>query len=153
MAKLIILIVLSIFTARVLERRYKVAAIAHSVLFIFTLVFFCFTTDLPLIVKAMNNIIPKMYYDALKDALLTPAKVLNFGLSGILVLDCILYLFVPILSIIALIKEAREQFKEMKIKANVKVMVGYVINLVLDPIKDFKHNKNETYLILGKLLN
>lgn len=136
-----------------LERRYKVAYIAHSVLFIVLLAAFLFTTDISFIQKIMINWMGKMYYQSLYDSFHTAVRVVNISLSGVVILEIVVFIFLPLLSIVAFVKEIREQFKEMKVKADFSSFTKSFITLVKGPVKDFRHTQNETYLILGKLLN
>jgi len=153
MVDILLFIVLSIITARCLERRYKVASVFHAIFFIVYLFLTLASSDVSFIKEAMTNWMGKQFYTSLYKAINGAENYIHIGLGSIMILDVVVYVFVPILSIVVFINEIREQFKEMKIRVNIKLFVGYIINLVLDPIKDFKHNKNETYLILGKLLN
>ena len=153
MLELILLLVISVITARLLDKRYKVASVAHAILFVFQLVMFLFRTDISLIRNLMISWMGEKSYWAFNSALTTPVSILNGGISGVLMLEFILFVFVPLLSIVAFVKDIKDTFKELKVRVNIKIIISYIINLVLDPIKDFKHNKNETYLILGKLLN
>ena len=153
MVYLILLISLSIITARCLEKRYKVASIFHSVFFAIMLFLALASSDVEVIKKGMLNWMGEYYYKSLYDAIKGASSYIHIGAGGLMIVDIVVFIFVPILSIVSIIAEFKEQFKEMKIRVNIKLFVGYIINLVLDPIKDFKHNKNETYLILGKLLN
>ena len=154
MLELIILIALSVITARLLSKRYKVASIAHSVLFIIVSAIYLFTTDVAFIKLAMVNMMGETNYEIVRDVFSAPAFYVHAGVSTILMLDMAIFVFIPLLSIIAIVKEVKEQFKELKLqKADLSTFFKSLIILVFNPFKDFKHTQNETYLILGRLLN
>ena len=154
MFELFLLITISLITGRLLHKRYKVASIAHAVLFVLLFVMFMATTDIAYIKEFMISWMGKVYYTSLNEALSVPVQVLNGGISTILVVELAVFIFFPLLSVVALIKEFKEQFKELKLqKADLSTFFKSLIILVFNPFKDFKHTQNETYLILGRLLN
>ena len=136
-----------------LEKKYKIASILHAILFIVQLVFFLFSTDLAFIKEAMVNMIGKNAYQVVHEVLTVPSIFVNGGISALLILDVSIFIFLPLLSIVVIADKIKDTFKQINVRTNIKIIVSYIINLVLDPIKDFKHNKNETYLILQKLRN
>lgn len=153
MLELAVLLLLSIITARFLERRYHVASVAHAILFVLLLAVTLFTTDIPFIKAAMMNWMGELYYNSLYDALHDTVTFVNIGLSAIIIVEITVFVLVPLLSIVAIIEEIREQLKEMKVKVDFSAFIPSFINLVDDPKKDFRHTENEIYLVLGKLLN
>ena len=153
MLELVLLVLLSIVTSRLLEKNYKVAYIAHSVLFIFLVAVFFFTTDIPVIQNMMINWMGEDYYESLYDSIRGTTYIINLGLSGIVVMEIVILVMLPLLSVVAFIQYVRDQFKEMKLKTSFEYLIPSFITLVEYPEKDFRHTQNETYLILGKLLN
>ena len=84
MVELILLLTLSVITARLLEKRYKVASIAHAVFFIFISMVYLLTTDLALIKEAMINRMGEDLYESLNSALSTPVVIMDIGINQLL---------------------------------------------------------------------
>lgn len=70
---LLVLIILSIVTLRYLDKRSKVAFVAHSVLFAVLLFLSLFTTNLPWVANEMSSVCGEEAYVALREALIEPA--------------------------------------------------------------------------------
>jgi len=152
MVELILLLTLSVITARLLEKRYKVASVAHAIFFIFISMVYLLTTDLALIKEAMINWMGEKLYESINSALSTPVVIMNIGISAVLVFEVAIFILVPILSIAAFIQKVKDDAKEIDIKCPYLKLFGF-FKKDLYPSKDFRYNKLETYLILGKLLN
>ena len=152
MVELLLLLTLSVITARLLEKRYKVASIAHAIFFICMSMVFLITTDLSLIKEAMINWMGENLYDSLHSAFSTPMFIMNIGVSAVLIFEVAIFILLPILSIAAFIQKIRDDAKEIDVKRPYLKLFGFITK-DLYPAKDFRYNKTETYLILGKLLN
>ena len=147
----LILIFLSIITARLLDKRYKVASIAHAVLFIFVSFVISVCSDWEPLVNIYTNWMGEEYYLSLKEALEDSELYLNSGLSTITLLEVIIFIFVPLLSIFTIVEEIRERLKQARVKRNFSLCKPIITNLY--PIKDFKHTENKIFLTFGHLLN
>ena len=153
MLQLVSLLLLSIITSRLLEKKHKVAYIAHSVFFVFMLFTFMVSTDISFIKNVMIEWLGVKNYNPLYEAINETFYFVNLSISAVLILEVVIFVLIPLLSILAFIQEIRDQFKEMKVKVDFSSFIKTFITLVNDPTKDFRHTQDETYLILGKLLN
>ena len=147
-------IVLSRVIARYLDRKkYKVASIAHSILFIFLSFVFTLATDIHIFVVAATNILGEEYYNAIHEALVMAIPSTCGSLSALLVIELVLYIFLPIFAAIIVAKQIKEQLMKIKMrKPNYEF--GYLnIQNGFNPIEDQRYSQNKTYLVLGRLLN
>lgn len=153
MIELVLLVVLSVFTERLLRKRYKIASIAHSVLFVFLFIMFMFTTDFKPIQNFMISWMGKVYYESLYDAMTIPVKALDYGISGVLAIDIAMFVLIPLVSVVAIINEEKEHFK------GIKIIYDYfrflLVNLLIffAPHKSYEVSKKHIYLVFGRLLN
>ena len=147
-------LVLSIVIARYLDRKkYRVASIAHSILFIFLSFVFVLSTDIPVFVIASTNIFGEEYYSAIHEALVMTISTTKGSLSAFLVIELVIYIFLPIFAAIIVAKQIKEQLMKIKMrKPNYEF--GYLnIQNGFNPIEDQRYSQNKTYLVLGRLLN
>ena len=153
-AELIILIIMSVITGLLLERKHKVAFVSHCVLTFVLFALSFLTTDISFIKDIATSIVPKLYYDSLYEAVHKSVPFLDMGFSSFMVIELSMFVALPLLSIVTFIEEIREQIKNIKLEVvDFSSLLRRYITLVEYPEKDFRHTQNETYLILGKLLN
>ena len=153
MIDLILLLLLSVISARLLEKRYKVASIAHAILFIVQSAIFIFTTDISFIRVAMINLIGEKSYILVNNILSIPSFITIGGISAVVMVDLSILVFLPLLSIILFVDEIRREFKKVRYKVSIKYIIEYVIVLVGVPLKSFSPAKDNTYLELLQLRN
>ena len=153
MIDLILLLLLSVISARLLERKYKVASIVHAILFIVQAAIFIFTTEIPFVRYAMMNMVGKNAYNLVNSILSIPSFITIGGISAVVMVDLSILVFLPLLSIILFIDRIREEFKKVRYKVSIKYIIEYVIVLVGLPLKTFNPTKDNTYLELSQLRN
>ena len=149
----IILIVCSIFIARFLEKRYKVATIAHAILFIVASVIHLFTSNVSFTMYAMQNIVGKYWYEIVRSVFEEGAVFFNITISSILVVEIISYIIFSIFAIVSLIKGFKKLIKYFQVKNNNPIIVSYYPQPDLSPIRVQIDNSSKTYLMFGRLLN
>ena len=86
---LLVLIILSIVTLRYLDKRSKVAFVAHSVLFAVLLFLSLFTTNLPWVANVMSSVCGEEAYVALREALIEPAGAVFSAFYIIIMLEIV----------------------------------------------------------------
>lgn len=86
---LLVLIILSIVTLRYLDKRSKVAFVAHSVLFAVLLFLSLFTTNLPWVANEMSSVCGEEAYVALREALIEPAGAVFSAFYIIIMLEIV----------------------------------------------------------------
>lgn len=86
---LLVLIILSIVTLRYLDKRSKVAFVAHSVLFAILLFLSLFTTNLPWVANEMSSVCGEEAYVALREALIEPAGAVFSAFYIIIMLEIV----------------------------------------------------------------
>ena len=152
--ELILLFTLSILTARFLEKRYKVASIAHSILFIVMTFVYLLVWDFTPIKEMWTSWMGEEMYDIVSGALKDPMPFFNAGISSFMVFEVFIFLVLPILSIVAFVDKFKEQIKKIVINLRYRDQLNDpVINMGINPDNGFIDTYNETYLVFGKLLN
>ena len=86
---LLVLIILSIVTLRYLDKRSKVAFVAHFVLFAVLLFLSLFTTNLPWVANEMSSVCGEEAYVALREALIEPAGAVFSAFYIIIMLEIV----------------------------------------------------------------
>ena len=121
----IILIICSIFIARFLEKRYKVATICHAILFIVASVIHLFTSDVGFTMYAMQNIVGKYWYPIIRSSFEGGAWIFNLSVSSLFVVEFATYLILSIVAIVSLIKGFKKLVKYFQVKKNNPIIVSY----------------------------
>lgn len=145
-------LILSIITARLLERRYKVASIFHAIFFILVATYFLYITDYQPIVNIwLRYIDPRDYY-LLKEALIGNDVYVYSAFHTIVLVEIIAFIFVPFLSIVAFVQMIRDEFKKMDVSSPFQIDGSPIDNYELDN-KEFVPLNNDLYLKYQVLLN
>lgn len=149
-----VLIVCSIFLARYFEKHYRVATIAHAILFIVASFIHLFCSDVSFTVYAMKNIFGEHYYGLIRSVFVENVYIFNISFSALFAVEIASYITVSVLAIIALIKGFKKLVKFFQVKKNNPIVTN-LFNLInnLYPSRVQIDEKRKTYLILGKLLN
>lgn len=149
---LLLLCVCSIFLARFLEGKMKVASIAHSVLFIFMGVYFLFTSENYWINFAMNNLVGEYYYNVFHDAFIEAAQVYTITMITLFVTEFIICSITALLAMRLLIKGIRYLLSKGR---NNKSFIKVFFNIGQN--NEANHaslsNKQNTYLVFSQLRN
>ena len=146
------LIVMSVIAARLLEKRYKVASIAHAIFFILVASYYLYVTDYtPLVNMWLTYIDEKSYY-VLKEALKGSSFYFNHSISTIVCVELIVLIFIPFISIAAFVKLIREECKEISVNHAFKIDRFYIDNKESSS-KEFVPSDNNLYLKYQVLLN
>lgn len=106
---LILYCVLSVIIARWLEKRMRMAAVFHSIMFIIVTVYLLLLCDARYIVNAFEYLLGKESYEAFKEALLTSYYAYSFEISVFAILEMmLLFLSIIVLAVTAvkLVEEA-----------------------------------------------
>ena len=148
----LILIALSVITARLLEKRYKVASIFHAIFFIAVASYYLFVTDYKIIVDMWLNYIDPNYYYPIKEALTGSGIYITSTLHTLVLVEIVTFFFVPLLSIVAFIQLIRDEFKEVDINYTFKID-EFIEEEQYQGYKEFIPNNNDLYLKYQVLLN
>ena len=148
-----LILICSVLAARFLEKRMRVASIAHAILFIVCSVFYLFGSEFKLFVFAAQNMIGKNNYAIIHSALKEGVTFVNFSLSSIYVIEVIVFGTIAIVSTVLFIKGLQKAAKRIKIKSFIlkleqPVDNGNFFNQIVQTING-RHN----YLVLGQLRN
>lgn len=110
---LFILIILSIVTLRYLDKRSKIAFVAHSVLFAVLLFLSLFTTNISWVASKMSSACGESFYIALREALIGPAGAV-FSAFYIIMLEIVYIAFLIATSFLS----AYKRIEDFRIKTN-----------------------------------
>ena len=99
---LILYCVLSVIIARWLEKRMRLAAIFHSIMFVIITIYLLLLCDARYLVNAFELLLGKESYEAFKDALLTSYYAYSFEISVFAILEMmLLFLSIIVLAVTA----------------------------------------------------
>lgn len=148
---LILLCVCSVFTGRYLEKRMKIASIAHSVLFIVMAFFFLFNSGFTLIDTAMINMVGQEAFDEIHEAFVATKVIYGVTMSSLFVMELAVYIILCIVALVALVKG----FKKLICKLRVRnIVVTEDILLKEDhPTTNLINNYQGNYLVFAHLRN
>ncbi len=150
---LILLCVCSIVIARCLERKMRVASVAHAILFIVLAFFSLFTTDLKLVSQAMINVMSEEKYVIIRNALMSASHFYRGAFSVLFIIDVAIEVMACIAAIILIVKGYKKFFKKIDLQ---KVRI-YIKNIVQEfrllPNKVLINNNRNQYLVLQQLRN
>lgn len=146
---LLLYCVLSVVIARWLEKHMKIAAVFHSILFIFLMTYLLFLCDIPFITNAMKNILGDVYYSSFRESLFAKYRVYSVEISVFIILEMLLlFLSIVVLAVTA-VKVAKEVYNEAKKQLAIfkerKVTYEYFTGT--------RHFAKKIYLHFCKLLN
>ena len=150
---LILLIVCSIIIARCLERRMRVASVAHSIMFIVLAFFMLFTTNFALINQAMINIFGENIFNIVREALIDGSHLYRGTFSVLFFIDVVIDVIACITAIVVSVKAYKKFFKNLDIK-KVRVYIdNFIKSIRLLPNKVLIENNRNQYLVLQQLRN
>ena len=153
--ELILLIIASVLIARFLERtKYRVAVMAHAVLFIFLSFVYFFGTDLALFARLGRFWFGAKAYDFLHEAFATSSDGLSLGFTAFFVVEIVLLLSIAALAMIAMVRSYKRILKLVRMRA----CWGFIEADSLDSQNDIDGGRSfgyrgKTYLALGRLRN
>lgn len=148
---LVLLCVGSVFLARYLERRMRVASIAHSVLFIVLAFLFLFNSGFAIIDQAMINIVGEMYFYEFQEAIRSAEIFYGVAFSTLFVLEYTNYLILSIVTIIWLVKGFKKLIQKFRIKHLKLLCKNYIFEEEANNVNEV--NSQGTYLLLAHLRN
>lgn len=148
---LVLLCVSSIFLGRFLEKRMRVASIAHSVLFIISAFFFLFDSGFELIDYAMINIFGDEIFHMMQEALIDAGNFYGIAFSALFVLEFISYVLLCVVAIITVIKGFKKIIEKWRIKGLVVSKTSEVEQC--SPFVRKEISYQGTYLVLSHLRN
>ena len=148
---LVLLCVCSVFAGRYLEKKMKVASIAHSVLFIFMGFFFLFNSGFTLIDTAMINMFGQEAFDEIHEALAASETIYGVTMSSLFIMEVVVYAILCIVAIVASIKGFKKLIAVLRVNS-IKVSEG-VLHLEERPTNNLITNYQGTYLVLAHLRN
>ena len=152
MVNLLLLCICSIFLARAMEGKMKVASIAHSILFIFMSLFYLLTTNFEPIVFAMRNIFGEYYYSLLHNTLLEVSTGYTITMFALFVVEFLAFFIVAAISVHAFLKAIKFLLKKARIHYH-KINTGFVKQDYNLETGSNNLNKQNTYLVLSQLRN
>ena len=153
MVELIILLICSVFIARFLEKKYRVASVAHAILFIALSLVYLFASKNSYISFALTNIVGEKAYHVIHEMLVDNVKFFNSGISALLITEIVTFAIVSIFGVVAAIKGIKKLVKFIKLENKTLVIENFFTEIGLYPCRDNIDTFSKTYLIFGKLLN
>lgn len=155
--KYLLLIVCSIISARFLEKKYKVASIAHTVLFVLMSFIYLTSSEIPMIQFAMKNILTEPYYIALNEIISETIFGFHIGVSTLFIVEFITYTIVSIVSVFVAIKTIKGLVKRVRLLRNHfnRSLASTNRNLgLLTPcfVNDSLYHEEDSYIKLERFL-
>lgn len=141
--------VISIIVARYLEKHMKVAAIFHSILFVFLTTFLLFMSNNPFIDRALENIVGETYFEGFKESLFAKYRIYSSEFSVFIILEMILLFLSIIVLVVTATKVAKTVYEDMK---QYKVIFK-PMRIAKIQIKGTRHHARRIYLQFCRLLN
>jgi len=148
---LILLCVSSIFLARFLEKRMRVASIAHAVLFIVISFAFLFNSGFALVDRAMINLFGEEDFNLVHESLVANEHLFAGSISGLLIIETITFISISIVAIIGLIKGFKKLLE--KFSPGFKFNLDSTETTYVHSFESVLHNHQFRYLILKHLRN
>ena len=154
MVELIIFFLCSVLIARCLEKRYKIASMAHAVLFVFLGLVWVFTSEIELIEFAARNMVGDFYYEVLKEALTERMTMFHLGFSALLMAEAAIYMTIAIASIVIFFKGLKKLGKLIKFNDR-PLAASFGFAAPAKPIlaNAYPGNRRDTYLETRRLRN
>ena len=153
--ELILLIVVSILIARYLERtRYRIAMMAHAVLFIATLVVYFFSGEIALFAALGKRWLGVETYMMVNDVFVDRVYIFSYGLSSLLAVEIFIMVSLVAVATFALIRSYKKVVKMIRLRSSGGY--GYINPLLCHEDKQevrCHDPPGKTYLILGRLRN
>ena len=114
----------SIILARYIEKKSRVIAIAHDILFIALSMAFFFATDNKNVVNIVLKIVDKDIYNTIHVALVESQTYINIGFSTFFIIEAIIFTTIALAAVIVFIKSLKEEAKKIRIKTlnNIKLL-------------------------------
>lgn len=114
----------SIILARYIEKKSRVIAIAHDILFIALSMAFFFATDNKNVVNIVLKIVDKDIYNTIHIALVESQTYINIGFSTFFIIEAIIFTTIALAAVIVFIKSLKEEAKKIRIKTlnNIKLL-------------------------------
>lgn len=150
---IVLLCIGSVFLARVLERKMKVASIAHSVLFIMMSMYFLLTSNNEMIALAMSNIFGKEYYALIHNALVETAEIYQITMITLFAFESFLVALVAFIAVLAFIKASKYILRKIRSNLIIKNVDNYIPQFAFSSLSRPINNKQGTYLVLSHFRN
>lgn len=153
--ELILLIVVSILIARYLERtQYRIAMMAHAVLFVVLLVFYFFGSELPLFVSLGKTWVGQETYKFLHDAITANYDGISLGFSSFFFVEILVLISFAAVLMVGMIRSYKRIAKLIHLRAG----CGFLKSN--PPVVTYENTgggtfgpMGKTYLVLGRLRN
>ena len=148
----LLLLLCSVIIARFLEKRFKIATIAHAVLFVVIFCFYILGSDLEILVKAGINTFGEEDYSNIHGAIADNVEVLSISFSSLLVVEAFTFGVASLIAIRTAIKGLKKLIKQLEIKIIVfkkKIISNQVFSHKTNSELTYKNN----YLVFSRLLN
>ena len=149
---LLLLTVCSIFLARVMEKRMKVASVAHAILFIVMSFYYLLTSNFELIQFAMRNIFGETYYGILHNALLETAGYYQVTMFALFFVETITICFTAFLSFMLILKQMKYLMNKIQSRPILHTNSHLIPDYAYNPGMGI-NNKQDSYLVLAHLRN
>ena len=150
---LILFGVCSVIIARCLEKRMRVASVAHAILFIVLFFFSLFTSGFPMIDQAMINTFGKDLFETVRDTLNETSPVYRSIFGSLFIIDLAIDIMTSIAVIILIIKGFKKFSKVVKLNKAPLIIKNILIKIRLLPNKVLINNNRNQYLVLQQLRN
>ena len=148
--RLVLLLVFALLNSYLFGKKYKVAWIANSVLFVFLFTLNMFVVDYDPLVSFWVNLMGERTYYPIRDALDFAINICNISAGLLIVLQSIFFIFIPVVSVVTIVREIREEVE--KIRANNVIVLNTISLDYDDSIKveyfDNKHNLRLKYGVM-----
>ena len=152
--ELALLLLSSVIIARFVAKRSIVISVAHSVLFVFLMAVWPFTTESHLVTSFMAELMPGNSYAILHEAFAGTGEYIGLGFSAVLVVEIVSVMSTSIALIISSIKTLKAIRRLLKKGIVRKTVFVGTSNFTTDvPAYDFHQVKSGTYLQLCQLRN
>ncbi len=149
--KLILLCVCSVFVGRYIEKRMKIASIAHSVLFIVMAFFFLFNSGFAVIDIAMINMVGQEAFNEIHEAFVATETIYGVTLSSLFVMELAVYIILCVVAIVALVKGFKKLICKLRVR-NIVVMEDILLEED-HPTTNLINNYQGNYLVFAHLRN
>ena len=150
---LILLCFCSVIIARCLEKRMRVASVAHAILFIVLFFFSLFTSGFAMIDQAMINTFGKDLFETVRDTLNETSPVYRSIFGSLFIIDLAIDIMTSIAVIILIIKGFKKFSKVVKLNKAPLIIKNILIKIRLLPNKVLINNNRNQYLVLQQLRN
>lgn len=147
--ELLLFAIISVIIARWFEKRFRIAAAAHSVLFLVFGLCLLYCSGNHIIESVMRMVSGDTVYEYIRFALQSPMRIMFFGYSAYLVVN--LSLIFMIIAVTVAVSHALVRRAESARKKTALVPAGK--NHAFYPMNHYNKNKEKKYIKYCRILN